>query len=65
MNRDAMFEHTDTGKLFEEIDRYLAAVDLFRAAGCELTWRPECPAEVSLTVAARIPLRAPSDVELH
>jgi hypothetical protein len=28
-------------KLVEEIDRYLAAVDLFRTLGCEPTWRPE------------------------
>lgn len=25
----------------EEIDRYLAAVDLFRAQGCEPSWQPE------------------------
>ena len=37
----AMVEHEDTGKLIEEIDRYLAAIDLFRAVGCEPTWRPE------------------------
>jgi hypothetical protein len=27
--------------MIEEITRYLAAVDAFRAAGCEPTWRPE------------------------
>jgi hypothetical protein len=41
VNPAAMFAETDTAKLMEEIDRYLAAVDLFRAQGCEPTWRPE------------------------
>ena len=27
--------------LFAEIARYLAAVDAFRAAGCEPAWEPE------------------------
>jgi hypothetical protein len=27
--------------LVDEITRYLAAVDAFRDAGCEPTWRPE------------------------
>ena len=31
----------DTEALVEEVDRYLAAVDLFRAVDCEPTWRPE------------------------
>ena len=28
-------------ELIEEITRYLATVDVFRAVGCEPTWRPE------------------------
>jgi hypothetical protein len=34
----------DITALVEEIGRYLAAVDAFRAAGCEPTWRPDPPA---------------------
>ena len=64
MNPDAMFESTDTGKLIEEIGRYLAAVDLFRASGCEPTWRPEHVRE-AVRFAPSVPLHAPSDVELH
>jgi hypothetical protein len=30
----------DIAALIEEIQRYLAAVDAFRAAGCEPTWLP-------------------------
>jgi hypothetical protein len=28
-------------ELVDEIVRYLGVVDVFRAAGCEPTWRPE------------------------
>jgi len=38
MKRDAS---TETKRLMSEIRRYLAAVDAFRAAGCEPSWRPE------------------------
>jgi hypothetical protein len=31
----------DIAALIEEIRRYLAAVDAFRAAGCRPTWRPD------------------------
>ena len=31
----------DSETLIAEIIRYLAAVDVFRAAECEPTWRPE------------------------
>jgi hypothetical protein len=31
----------DTEALVEEVGRYLAAVDLFRALECEPSWRPE------------------------
>jgi hypothetical protein len=64
-NSHDMNAHSETAKLLEEIGRYLAAVDLFRAAGCEPTWRPERPAGVSRALAASVPLRTPSDVELH
>jgi hypothetical protein len=30
-----------TEDLLDEIARYLAAVDVFRAEACEPTWRPE------------------------
>jgi hypothetical protein len=36
-----MIGTADIAKLVEEIDRYLAAVDLFRTLGYEPTWRPE------------------------
>jgi hypothetical protein len=39
-----MFDQGDIRKLMEEIDRYLAAVELFRSHGCEPTWRPEVAA---------------------
>jgi hypothetical protein len=38
MKSDASF---DCAGLMSEIHRDLAAVDAFRAAGCEPTWRPE------------------------
>jgi hypothetical protein len=54
MNAAAMFAPIDTDKLVEEIDRYLTAIDLFRALGCEPTWRPESHAEaVSLERSLR------------
>ena len=34
----------DIEKLMEEINRYLTAVDLFRASGCEPKWRLESAA---------------------
>jgi hypothetical protein len=36
-----MTYHIDIEALLDEIRRYLAAVDAFRAAGCEPTWRPD------------------------
>lgn len=60
-----MFERAEAPKLMEEVDRYLAAVDLFRAAGCEPTWRPERAPELSLPIAPSTSVRAPSDIELH
>jgi hypothetical protein len=38
-----MKDRIDITALVEEIRRYLAAVDAFRAAGCEPTWRAESP----------------------
>jgi hypothetical protein len=37
----AMKDRIDITALVEEIRRYLAAVDAFRALGCEPTWRAE------------------------
>jgi hypothetical protein len=34
-------EHDITEALIDEIARYLAAVDVFRAEACEPTWLPE------------------------
>ena len=36
-----MVYETDIEALIEEIRRYLAAIDAFRAAGCELVCRAE------------------------
>ena len=33
----------DAEALADEIDRYLAAVELFRSLGCGPYWRPEIP----------------------
>ena len=44
--------HIDTDRLIGEISRYVAAVEAFRAAGCEPTWQPEAAAlSVHLPVA--------------
>ena len=48
MNPAVVLQQRDTEKLMEEIDRYLAVVDLFRSENCELTWRPEIHAEVAV-----------------
>jgi hypothetical protein len=37
----AMTYQIDIAALMEEIERYLAAVDAFRAAGCRPTWRTD------------------------
>jgi hypothetical protein len=36
-----MTYETDIAALVDEIQRYLAAVDAFRAAGCRPTWRTD------------------------
>lgn len=51
--------HIDAESLADEIVRYLAVVDAFRAADCEPTWRPEPGA---LAVAHR-PASVPRRVE--
>lgn len=37
---EGMKNDIDIAALIEEIQRYLAAVDAFRHAGCEPTWQP-------------------------
>lgn len=49
----------DTEALAEEIASYLAAVDTFRAAQCEPTWRPE----VSESAIDRTSLRPAAAIE--
>ena len=41
-----MTDRIDIAALVEEIRRYLAAVDAFRALGCEPTWRTDTRAGV-------------------
>jgi hypothetical protein len=43
----------DSKELIREIVRYLSAVDVFRAAGCEPKWRPEPTATTAGTRAPR------------
>ncbi len=38
----------DSEALVVEIARYLAAVDAFRAADCEPSWRPELVSDVTI-----------------
>jgi hypothetical protein len=59
-----MVQQADVEQLLDEIDRYLRAVDLFRAAGCEPSWRPERSAE-ALPPAPNDSRRTRSDVELR
>ena len=40
----------DIDDLLDEIGRYLAAVEVFRAVDCEPSWRPEWPRENDLVV---------------
>jgi hypothetical protein len=41
VNAAGMLEPLTTDKLMEEVDRYLAAVDLFRELACEPAWRSD------------------------
>jgi hypothetical protein len=50
---DGTVRARDIERLMREIDRYLAAVDSFREAGCRLRWgperpRPACPASCAV-----------------
>jgi hypothetical protein len=54
-----------TTTLTEEIARYLAAVDLFRAEGCEPAWRPEVDRGTVLPTSTPPPTRLSSDIRLH
>ena len=60
-----MVEQTDTAKLVKEIGRYLAAVDVFRAAGCEPTWHPERTPEAIRPPAHTGARLLISDIGLH
>lgn len=53
----------DAKALVEEVGRYLAAVDLFRAVDCEPTWRPE--ADRLSAPPDREPIRAPRAPSAH
>ena len=44
--------HGELDPLTVEIERYLAAVDAFRALGSEPTWRPEQPSDFVARVRA-------------
>jgi len=46
----AQQKRTDVEALIAEVERYLAAVDTFRAAGCEPHWRFEYPRPNSRSV---------------
>ncbi len=52
-----MLEPSNTDKLMEEVDRYLAAVDLFRELACEPTWRPELPSALTQPHASVVTTR--------
>lgn len=54
-------EDIEPRDLIVEVERYLAAVDLFRALQCQPTWRPE-PAE---QIDPNPPIVARAAVELH
>ncbi|HEY4621606.1 MAG TPA: hypothetical protein VIG93_07875 [Gaiellaceae bacterium] len=47
----------DTASLVDEVQRYLAAVDSFRAEHCEPTWLPE------LALRRTVPQSVPARVE--
>jgi hypothetical protein len=47
--------------LIDEIERYLAAVDVFRALGCEPTWQPEsAPRPVAIEAQRHIERISPA-----
>jgi len=55
----------DAESLVEEIARYLGAIDAYRAAGCEPTWRRELPSDASAPLPAVASKTLPSDIRLH
>jgi len=55
--------HIDEKALLQEIGRYLAAVDLFRAEHCEPTWRPE--SALCWTVQKSVKARAEHAASAH
>jgi hypothetical protein len=59
-----MLESKDTVELLEEIGRYLAVIELFRAEGCEPDWRPELAVVEPVTPTLQ-PRRLSFDVGLH
>jgi hypothetical protein len=65
VNPAVVLQQGDTQKLIEEIGRYLAAVDLFRAESCEPTWRPELHQDAPARSVAALSQRLPSDISLH
>jgi len=49
-----MIESETHSELLDEIERYLAAVEVFRALGCEPAWRPESdPSAVAIDAERR------------
>ena len=65
MNPAVVLQQRDTQQLIEEIDRYLAAVDLFRSKSCEPTWRPEIHAEIAVLNPTAHAAVAVPDIHLH
>jgi len=55
----------DPEVLIDEIARYLAAVDTFRAANCEPVWRRELPTEAAPPASAVVSRVQPTDIRLH
>lgn len=60
-----MAERFDIDELMEEVDRYLAAVELFRALGCEPGWRAELDSERHPAAAGRAERPLRTDIRLH
>jgi hypothetical protein len=65
VNAAGMLEPLTTDKLMEEVDRYLAAVDLFRELACEPAWRSELPVEGRQPSAAAATTSALDVEQLH
>lgn len=63
-NAPNMARRFDIESLMEEVDR-LAAVELFRALGCEPGWRAELDSERQHAEAGRVERLLHSDIRLH